>query len=496
MPGRPAGRLAPWLVLALTACAVGAAADNYTLSLQPAWDGYVKAGVPSELGIRLLASRGGRAALRLHGAQATIRKEVVFEAEIPLQVYLPLAHDTALPLRVELVVDGQAAAGQSRELQVVPATAEVVAIVNKDASALWPDHLMPTADTIVLYPEASQLPHTGQGYTLLSALFLPESALRLLTGVQQQALAEYVAGCGLLYLSAASSPRAQALRAIAGCSARNLIVAPFSSSELSRQAAVSPPPAMTTIRSLMSEGRDPVLRSVIVFTLGYIMVLLLAVRRAKSASALLILPPAATALAVMAWYLASPGIQLASLAEMDSGDPLARFAGLLQITGAAPGEVVLELPPQLGLPLAAEPETSASISMDPVTGGADLHIDTHLMSRHLFRVEGVVPGTELALENTASGVYVTNRGATPSMSAILAWRGKRYTVPALAAQQQWRQPETAESWGDSAPERWLRQRATDGGSWLLLPHNIPAPASLKETGASTGWLLVRGRVDV
>jgi hypothetical protein len=92
-------------------------------------------------------------------------------------------------------------------------------------------------------------------------------------------------------------------------------------------------------------------------------------------------------------------------------------------------------------------------------------------------------------------VRVTNRGDSPSAPAILAWNGRRYSVPALTAGQQWSQPAAAESWGHTAPEQLLRQRATDGGSWLLLPYDIPVLESL--TGASdlAGWLLVRGRGD-
>jgi hypothetical protein len=316
-----------------------------------------------------------------------------------------------------------------------------------------------------------------------------------MTGTQRRALAEYTAGCGVLYLSGFSTPQAQALRATAGCGARNLAVPSPASTAIALPAAGASSSIGAVLKTLAPASPDTLLRSIVVFLGGYIIVLLLGARSAKSAAALLILPPAATALAWVAWSQASPRIEVASLAEMDSGDPMARFASLLQVTGTAPREIVLALPAQLGLPAPQEREEPVEIELDPAGQRLDLRLGTHLMSRHALLVEGIARGSLLAVASTASDVLISNRGAARSAPAILAWRGQRYSVPALAAGEAWRQPPAAEAWGRTAPERLLRERATDGGCWLLVPHDIPALRSLASDGVPASWLLIRGTGD-
>ena len=113
-------------------------------------------------------------------------------------------------------------------------------------------------------------------------------------------------------------------------------------------------------------------------------------------------PPAATVLAVLAWSLASPRVQVASLAEMDSGDPMARFAALLQVTGTAPRKLVLGLPARLGLPLSLGTGQSTELEIGPAAQRFDLQVHARLMSHHAFRVEGIAPASALAYASRTS----------------------------------------------------------------------------------------------
>lgn len=493
MSGQPAGRRALPLLFALAACASHAAADDaYRLSVEPAWNGHVKPGIPSELGLTLLPATGGQARLSVRSSGAVVHGDANFEAGQPLRMHLPLVHDSAEPVAVELAIDGRVVHRHSQPLHVLSAATPVLAVVDPDGAGDWRPvpEAMPAAK--VLYLEAAELPHTGQAYQLLSALFLAESALQAMTDNQRRALAEYAAGCGRLQLSAAASREARELLAAAGCAARNLVVAAAGQAGDSAPPGVSPRPAGATLQALLAQDRDPVLRSVLVFLAGYVLVLLLAARAARTAVTLLALPLAATGLAVLAWTLASPRIQLAGLAEMDSGDPLARYAGLVQVTGVAPAEIFLGLDAPLGLPSALQAGQSVEVRIDAAAQYSDLRLDTQLMSRHAFRVEGIARGADLALEHTASGVQVTNRGATHSPPAVLAWRGQRFALPALAAGQQWHPPQEADSWRSTAAEQLLRERAADGGSWLLLPWDVPALRLPADADEIAGWMLVRG----
>ncbi|MCP5149029.1 MAG: hypothetical protein H6986_13025 [Pseudomonadales bacterium] len=497
MSGQPACRLARWLLSAAlaTLCCRAAAADNYTLSLQPAWGGHIKPGVPSELTVSLLATSGGRARLTVLGSRAEVSGDAVFEAGIPLQTHIPLVHDTVQPVAVVMAIDGQTVRRETQALQVLAAASTVVAVVNPDAASDWPAQAILPEDATVLYAASDELPATGQAYDLLSALFMTESALRTMTGTQRQALEDYAARCGLLYLDRITTSEAQALRAAAGCGGRNLI-AP----SLERAGAILPEAVIqrtteATLSQLLTRGHDPVLRSLCVFLPGYVIVLVLGARSARTASALLALPPAATALAIVAWLLASPRVQVASLAEMVSGDPAARFAGLLQVTGTAPREIVLEMPVQLGSPSAQGSGQKTQIEIDLAQQRQALHVDTTLMSRHTFLVAGIAQGSALTLERTATGVNITNRGDFPSASALLAWRGQCYDVPGLAPSEQWSNPLEGRSCGRTPADELLRRKATDGGSWLLLPYDIPDLQLLAGENDGGGWLLIKGAAD-
>jgi hypothetical protein len=327
-------------------------------------------------------------------------------------------------------------------------------------------------------------------------LLLAESALAALTDAQWNALAGYAANCGLLYLTGFASDEAQALRSLAGCGGRNLLaLSSYADDASPKPVGVRQLPAVSTLDSLLPEEHNPVLRPLQVFLVGYVLVLLLGMRSAKTAFSLVALPPAATVLGVLAWYLSSPGIRVAYWAETESGDRTARFAGLLQINGVSPRELVLALPEEWGLPTRREKGSESEIQIDQSSQQLDLHLQSHLMSRHALRLEGIIGGSPLDVREAADGVHITNTGESTSAAGVLAWRGKRYAVPALAAGAQWQQPEQAEGWGTTPQEQLLRQRSTDGGGWLLLPHDIPALRSLATSSDASGWVLVRAVSD-
>jgi hypothetical protein len=104
---------------------------------------------------------------------------------------------------------------------------------------------------------------------------------------------------------------------------------------------------------------------------------------------------------------------------------------------------------------------------------------------------------QLEVFGDSDKVSIINKGTVASPPGLVAWRGSRFSLPVLAAGQGWQPPAevAAESWGDAPQEQLLRQRAINGGTWLLLPVTIAALQSWQDGGPAASWLLVKGAGD-
>jgi hypothetical protein len=484
--------LLPWVAVFVQATPD---ADNYNLTIQPAWDGFIKPEVTSELSVRLLADSGGRASVYVQGSLLHASADSEFEPGIPLVMYLPVAHDSIAPVKVEVYVDGQSTIRKAVLLHVLPAAAKIMAVATENIPQNWPESITRQSDATVLYTAAKDLPRTGQAYDLLSALILSGSALRAMDSLQRDALTDYTGACGVLYLAEISASTASTLRKQAGCSGRNVITLPAEAVDSSKPVNVSPLPAAAFLGQLVPGGHSAALRSLAAFLSAYVVLLILVARSRVSALPLVAVPPIATVLAVLGWSLGNPVTQIVSWAEMHSGDPVVRFSGLVQVIGTSRRVNSLALPLQLGLPLAEKTMHATELHISYATAHYDLRLYTHLMSLHEFFIKGFSPSPFIDVSSHAGTVRVVNRGDTPSSSGLLAWRGKRYSVPGLAAGHEWQKPDLSEPWGGSPQEQLLRQRAIGGGIWMLLPFHIPALQSLADQYEDNSWLLVEGNGD-
>ena len=485
----------------------GVDALQLQLQLQPAWQGYVKSGVAhSELSVGFKAPRNGWASATVIGASMRVSRDFPVEPAQPVSLSLPLVHDSLQPLQVEVHLDGKLLAQQQLELVVLPASARLVAVVaGMGTTPAWTPH--PGADYFsqenltLLNITPRELPVHAQSYAQLSALILSGSVLAALSSAQVAALGEYLGACGKLFLTDSSAVEEATLRAFAGCGGSQLMAGlPASSVDITAHPA-SPLPGVATLRQLVPGAHYGVVQTLLIFLLGYLGLLLLAARTATRVLPLLMLPLAATGLALLAWSLSNPFLQAVAWAEMNSGDPSLRYVGLLQVMGTSRQQVPLTLSGLTGVPHPVEPMGVAGLHYGLHYGNAEeparLSLETRLLSRHEFVFNGTAPGVMLEVFGDSERARVTNRGAGASPPAVVAWRGLRFSVPALAAGQSWQPaaPVAAEPWGDAPQEQLLRQKAMGGGTWLLLPLDIAALRPWQEAGAKTSWLLVKGAED-
>lgn len=488
--------LALWLLTpAAAALEAGRTEDAYDLDIRPIWEGYLKPGAESELQLRLLAPRGGRGSIVLQGSLARVQTEIAFEPGMPLTLRLPLAHDRAEALAVELYSGGELLLRRELDLTLLPAAARVFAVVGGRTTPDWqPPAPLRDTDTL-LQVQGQDLPHFGRSYAMLSALVIAVSELQALGPQQAQALDEYLGNCGRLYLVGADAPAAAILRARAGCGGRNVIAHPSGIATPWLPGATVSMPAAVTLRQLFVAPESGVLRALLVFLAGYLLVLLLLSRLAQSPLPLLIAPPLAAGLALLGWTLGAPAARIASWAEMDSGDAVARYAGLLQLAGMSRGEQRVALDSRWGIPVGNTVDGAALLHYAPREGRLEIQLPTRLMSSHEFLLRGSTKAPALDVRDTGQGVEVTNRGEAPSPAGTLAWRGHPYRFPMLAAGQVWRLPADADAWVDTPQQQLLRQRAVDGSTWLMLPFQVPALHTLGGDDSSVGWLLVKGNGD-
>jgi hypothetical protein len=490
------------LALAVPRGHAGPPGEGYDFQVWPVWQGYVKTGAAGfELALRFIAPTGGQARLSVRGSGIPVDTVFTYEPGRAVSLRIPLLLNGGNGITVRLQANGRQLERQL-ELQQLAASKNLAAIVVHHNSEQWSLEDLSGNDLTLVHLVAEDLPHNAVAYQQLSALVLSESALAALEPAQQEALAGYLANCGTLYLPARFATSDSPLRAQAGCGGRYVMAAMPGNRSDWLPTGPGGLPGAAALRQALVDVNTGLARPLLVFLVGYLGMLLLLARSANSVLLLLALPPAATAMALLAWSLSSPIVDVSAWAEMESGDAQARYSALARVTGTSRREVSIDLPAQWGVPLELGNSAATGLHLGVIEKGLpgkgstaeplQLSLSTRLMSRHEFLFTGVTPGPRLDVRERAETVSVRNLGNRALPAGVVAWRGLRYSLPGLAPGEQWQAPERGEPWGRQPGEQLLRQRAIDGSTWLLTPFRLPAQAS----GVSgTGWLLVKGVAD-
>jgi hypothetical protein len=474
--------------------AVLAASEPPSLKLLPAWDGWMQAGATTELGITLVARRGGAVTVTVSTLAARVQTSAELEPDQPLVLWLPLRPAADGLPRIEIrPADGEPWRQELTSLQ--PRTSPLVAVVQTDRETVAAIDMPDGVEALLVRPSLASLPRTPQAYGAIAMLVLDVAALAGLETAQRAALQAYLAACGRL-LASGSPEQVTALRQQAGCQGRfvRALEPGESGGPLLRELLREPPPALPGVaglRELQAGDRTELWPGLILFWSAYGISLLLLMYWVRQPVWLLSAPGLATVLALAVWGQGGVESRLVSWAEITSGDTVARYVALLQLTGAGRGEAAVTLSSHFGLPLPLTAPQTVTLEQVPRPSAATLRLTTRLLAEQSFWLAGAVGlPPPLTLVLTRTGPSVRNERDVVAIGGVLGWEGRRYTVPPLAPGEHWSPPFEAESWGRATAEQWLRARSINGAA-LLLPFTLQDAGLVGAGAPAAGWLLIR-----
>lgn len=460
--------------------AAAASSAGLTVDFTPAWNGVYTPGRQTELGVSLIAERGGEYELVLAGGAASMRYSGSLEAEMPKTLWLPVRPRKGEPLLIELRRPGQQTL--QREIQFSPALRPLVARVGQAQVG---------GDIQSVPVPLSGLPRTAQGYDSIRTLVLPGPALTALDQDQASALGSYLGGCGALLLGQADELLVARVRSVSGCGGR--LVRPIGNDPT---LGLLPPPGALPSDHLLNSlnGQPPTgaAPAITRFVLGYALLMLLGIWTLQHRLLLLALPLLASLGLILTWPLDRGGSSLVSWAEMETGDRAARYAALLTTGGGDDGRRQIPLARQLGLPQrGGKPPVELTLTQgQPAV--QTLHTPSQPFEISRYRFQGTLPAPTLpALDDSAAVPQVINRDSSESPHGLLSWAGRIHQVPRLAPGAHWTPSEQTLAATDDDRARLLRERVGDSGTALLLPYSLIDAGLTPLQVQASGWLLVR-----
>jgi len=450
------------------------------------WGGAVRPGQPAEVAIRLDSPSLAALELELTAPGVLTRVPFDVQADTPGVLHLPLVMNGSGPLRAR----ASTAAGVVAEAMLVPRPVTPVQSVVAAAIGGAPPDLMPP-DALWRPVGAAGMPRTQHGYGPVSVLLIGAATLAALDLRQASALEGYLAGCGRAVMVGLPHAAVAALRDGAGCAGAALWAGALRDAPaLLRAALRAPPPAalpagdvLDTLHAVDAHGanaRDAVL----LFLAAYAVLALLALLRAPRV--VVMLPVLAALLALLVWHGAAPDLRLLAWSEQTAPGS-ARVVGRLQVLGAGTGLAALPLPDgvlALALPPGAWQESDAGMHG---AGAARLRIQAHLLSRTSVDLVGTLTvRPALSLTLVAAGVQVRNPGPDSSPAAVLVWRSRALSVPALAPGARWTPGADTAAASGAAADLAVRRTRPDAAALLVRADALDLPGLEQR-----GWLLLR-----
>ncbi|MCB1852327.1 MAG: hypothetical protein KDI83_16375 [Gammaproteobacteria bacterium] len=488
------------LLLSVSATAVPEPQEPLDIRLTPAWNGYIHPGYYTELGVRLIASRGGALELRITGGDSDIHYSAQLDADTPLAIHLPVRPRAGAPLLVQTTLSGSTPL--TREVRFIPTRTPLTAVTTAEGG--WHEaQQRPTDGSTPLSIDPAALPRTAQGYQPIDLVQIGEESLEHLDARQSQALAHYLGNCGHLLLRA-SRERAQVLRHAAGCGGRYV-----ETTGKQRQTdavtagekpfAVAVKPFGDMLRLLLPDPPRPSVQWIITILFLLYGALLLLLSRTRSAVAVPLLFALPTAASLLLSLLAgSPALpRAASWTVMEQDDRVARFNLLLHATSGAAATHSFTLPAQAALlPLLTQDEALRILLDKDWPAVVEMRADIAPFSFREYQLTGVVTAASpLRLTFESQEVTIENRSRQRSASALLAWQRRVYHVPVLTPGERWT-PDDAAQLSEHSPEsRILLSHTEYGSAALLLPHDLTRELLSGRQITSQGWLQVVAQAE-
>lgn len=488
------------LLLSVSATAVPEPQEPLEIRLTPAWHGHFHPGSYTELGVRLIASRGGALELRITGGDSEIHYSAQLDADTPLAIHLPVRPRAGAPLLVQTTLSGSTPLTQ--EVRFIPTRTPLTAVTTAEGGRHEAQQ-RPTDGSTPLSIDPAALPRTAQGYQPIDLVQIGEESLEHLDARQSQALAHYLGNCGHLQLRA-SRERAQALRRAAGCGGRYVETtgtgvqqqtnAPVTGEQ---PLAAAAKPFGDRLRLLLPGAPRPSVQWIITILFLLYGALLLLLSRTRSAVPLLFVLPMAASLLLS--LLAGPSAlpRAASWTVMEQDDRVARFNLLLHAASGAAATHSFTLPAQATLlPLLTQDEAPWILLDKDWPAVVEMRADIAPFSYREYQIAGVVAAASpLRLTFDSQVVTIENRSRQRSASALLTWQRRVYHVPALTPGERWT-PDDAARLSEYSPEsRILLSHTVNGSAALLLPLDLTRELLSGQQIASQGWLQVVAQAE-
>jgi len=477
------------LIAAFMAMVFGSSSARALLvSTKPAWNGWLRADMPTEIAIRVVGDRGGPLTLTLSDRSISYTHRTNLEPNAEFVWRVPLSPPSGEPLQLRAQLDEEPGIEQEITLRRHLAPSPLVAILA--------DQLIPLdgIQATTIHVASDSLPFHDSSFAAIDLILIHRDSLKGLARQQLIALRQYAEQCGRIVI-VGFAPAAMAKFADrAGCSGRFLVAVETVADLNTRVASLleAPVPQLPSPGSLHnlleSNGMARQIPPLAAFFTIYLCVLLIAVRSKRAPVYFVSASTAATLIGLAAWTMSPEYIDRVAWLEVENRAGVARFTSILRVLGSG-DRVTIDIPVNAGPLQALQPMNLKFVSGHNGDGAANVSFDTRLFSQHEFFASGVTTmPAPLIVEHFDDVPHITNTGTGKSPPALLAWNDLKYSVPPLTPDADWRPSSEPEPWGTSRAEQLFRQRAMRETTALLFEY---PSSSQQAVDAERTYLMVR-----
>ena len=459
------------LIAAFMVMTFGATSARALLvSVKPAWNGWLRAGMSTEVTIRVVGDHAGLLTLSLSDQSTSYTHRANLEPNVEFVWRVPLSPPSGEQLQLRAQLDEEPGIEQEITLRRHLVPSPLVAILADQAITL--DGIQATTVHIA----GDSLPFHSSSFAAMDLILIHRDSLKGMARQQLIALQQHAAQCGRIVIVGLAPAAMAKFADLAGCGGRFLIAAETMADLDTRVASLlkTPVPQLPSPASLHSLLDNSVLARqispLVAFFAIYLCVLLIAVRSQRAPAYFVSASIAASLIGLFAWTMRPEYIDRVTWAEMENSAGVARFTSIMRIIGGG-DRVTIDIPVNASPMWALQPVNLMFISDQYSDSAAGMSFDTQLFSQHEFLVSGVttVP-VSLIVESFDDLPRIINTGAGKSPPALLAWNDRKYSVPPLSPNQDWRPSSAPEPWGANRPEQLFRQRAMFETTALLFEY--------------------------
>jgi hypothetical protein len=472
------GRRTILIALFVATAFVAPPASALMVSVTPAWNGWARANMPTEVAIRVVGDHGGPLTLTLTDRSMSYTRKASLEPDVELVWRVPLSPPSGEPLHLRAQLGDEPGIEQEITLQRHLTPAPLVAVLADQPIPLGGVR----AETINVAVDS--LPFHDSSHAAVDLVLVHRDSLKGMARQQLSALRQHVARCGRLVIVDFAPAATTSFADVAGCGGRFLVAAETGADlealvESLLEEPVPQLPSAGSLRALLDgNGMEHQITSLVVFFAIYLCVLVVAVRTRRAPVYFISASMAATLIGLVAWAMTPEHIDRVAWTEMENRATAGRFTLLLRVLGGG-DRVTMDLPANVGPLRALQPVNLQVASGHDGGGAATVSFDTRLFSQHEFVASGVTAlSSPLIVDHSTEVPRIVNSGTGPSPPAVLAWNGGRYSVPSLSPAGDWQPESSPEPWGSGRAEQLFRQRALRETTALLVeyPPGDPLPA--------------------